>query len=122
MKKQYKRFQLKIKSQSGASITYALLLFLVCAVVSSVILAAGTAAAGRISQLVDSDQRYYAVSSAANLLKETFEKWEVRVDVLVDKDEKIIESIGKYYREKIKATENAWKAYNDKKKSIAQGN
>ncbi len=60
----------KLTSQSGASITYALLLFLVCAVVSSVVLAAGTAASGRMSQSVESDQRYYSVTSAAGLLKE----------------------------------------------------
>lgn len=59
----------KLTSQSGASITYALLLFLVCAVVSSVVLAAGTAASGRMSQSVESDQRYYAVTSAAEFLK-----------------------------------------------------
>ena len=66
----FKRLQSKMTSQSGASITYALLLFLVCAVVSSVILAAGTAAAGRMSQSVESDQRYYAVSSAVELIKD----------------------------------------------------
>ena len=63
------RISAKLKDQSGASITYALLLFLVCAVVSSVVLAAGTAASGRMSKSVDNDQRYYAVTSAAELLK-----------------------------------------------------
>ena len=69
----------KISSQEGASITYALLLFLVCATVSSVILAAGTAASGRMSKSVDSDQRYYAVTSAARLLKEVVEQYEVKI-------------------------------------------
>lgn len=59
----------KLTSQTGASITYALLLFLVCAVVSSIILAAATAASGRISGSVSSDQRYYSVTSAVQLLK-----------------------------------------------------
>lgn len=58
----------KLTSQSGASITYALLLFLVCAVVSAVVLTAGTAAAGRISGSVDNDQRYYSVTSAVKYL------------------------------------------------------
>ena len=62
------RIRQKLTSQSGASITYALLLFLVCAVVSSVVLAAGTAASGRISQSVSTDQRYYSVTSAARVL------------------------------------------------------
>ena len=58
----------KLRSQSGASITFALLIFLVCAVVGSVVLAAGTAASGRMSRLAEMDQRYYSVNSAARLL------------------------------------------------------
>lgn len=58
----------KLRSQTGASITYALLLFLVCAVIGAVVLTAGTAAAGRVSQMAEMDQRYYSVSSAAELL------------------------------------------------------
>lgn len=60
----------KLGSRRGASITYALLIFLVCAVVSSVVIVAGTAAAGRMANLAQFDQRYYAVTSAAELLKE----------------------------------------------------
>jgi len=59
---------LKLRSDRGASITFALLLFLVCAVVSSVVIVAGTAAAGRMSHLTEMDQRYYAVTSATGLL------------------------------------------------------
>ena len=59
----------KLKSQTGASITFALLLFLVCAVISSVVIVAATTAAGRMSQLPEMDQRYYAVTSAARLLQ-----------------------------------------------------
>ena len=58
----------KIQSSKGASITFALLIFLVCAVVSSVVIVAGTTAAGRMSQTAQTDQRFYAVSSAAELL------------------------------------------------------
>ena len=60
----------KLRSDRGASITFALLLFLVCAVVSSVVIVAGTAAAGRMSELAEMDQRYYAVTSAAGLLRD----------------------------------------------------
>ena len=63
----------KLRSERGASITFALLLFLVCAVVASVVLTAGTAASGRLSQQVESDQRYYSVSSAARLLQTEIE-------------------------------------------------
>ncbi|MBR1560669.1 MAG: hypothetical protein IJ646_10565, partial [Clostridia bacterium] len=51
----------------------ALLIFLVCAVVSSVVVVAATAAAGRMSQLPEMDQRYYAVTSAAGLLRSEIE-------------------------------------------------
>lgn len=62
----------KLRSNEGASITFALLLFLVCAVVSSVVLTAGTAASGRLSEIAKMDQRYYSVTSAAELLKNQF--------------------------------------------------
>lgn len=58
----------KIRSESGASLTMALLLFLVCSVFGAIILTAATAAAGRVSKLPEMDQRYYSVSSAAQLL------------------------------------------------------
>ena len=58
----------KLKTQDGASISFALMLFLVCAVLSSAVIVAGTAAAGRLSRLAETDQRYYAVTSAAELL------------------------------------------------------
>ena len=58
----------KIRSRRGASLTFALLLFLVCAVVGSLVLAAGFAAGGRLAGLAESEQRYYAVNSAAELI------------------------------------------------------
>ena len=58
---------MKLRSRKGASLTFALLAFLVCAAVSAVLLAAGMAAAGRVSNLEESDQRFYAVESAVQL-------------------------------------------------------
>ncbi len=63
----------KIRSREGASISFALLAFLVCAVISSVVIVAGSTAAGRMSQIAQSDQRYYAVNSAAGLLQSTLD-------------------------------------------------
>lgn len=63
-----KRIQQKIRSQRGASLTWGLLMFLVCAVIGSVVLTAGTAAAGRLKNMAETEQRYYAVNSAAELL------------------------------------------------------
>ena len=67
----------KIRSRRGASLTFALLLFLVCAVVGSVVLVAGTAASGRMSQIAEMDQRYYSVNSAARLLIDTIDGEEI---------------------------------------------
>lgn len=58
----------KLRSPRGASIIMALLLFMVCAIVGTVVLTAGTAAAGRASQLAAADQRYFSVTSATELL------------------------------------------------------
>ena len=70
----------KIKSQRGASITFALLLFLVCSVVSIVVVVAGSAAAGRMSQRAETDQRYYAVTSAVELLCDDFKDMTATVE------------------------------------------
>ena len=70
----------KIQSQKGASITFALLIFLVCSVVSIVVVVAGSAAAGRMSERAETDQRYYAVSSAAELLCDDFKGTKVEVE------------------------------------------
>ena len=64
------RVQKKIGSESGASITFALLLFLVCAALSAIVLVAATAAAGRMSGLAENEQDYYAVTSAAGLINQ----------------------------------------------------
>lgn len=70
----------KLSSRRGASLTFALLMFLVCAVVGSVVLTAGTAAAGRMSQIAEMDQRYYSVNSAARLLIDLLENKEIRYE------------------------------------------
>ena len=83
----------KIKSQKGASITFALLLFLVCAIISSIVIVAATAVGGRASQMAQLDQRYYSVNSAAELLRDVLEQQTVVVTAgtktvtTVDQDE-----------------------------------
>ena len=59
----------KLTSRAGASLGISLLLFLVCAVLGSVILTAGTTTMSRVSAVSGSDQRYYSVTSAAELMK-----------------------------------------------------
>ena len=73
MKTKTKGLRRKLASRRGASITFAMLLFLICAVIGVIVLVAGTAAAGRTSRLVEADQRYFAVNSAAQLLREEIE-------------------------------------------------
>ena len=58
----------------------AILLFMVCAVIGGIILAAATAAAGRISQMAEMDKRYFNVTSAAELLAHKLEDQEVTID------------------------------------------
>ena len=69
-----RRISKKLRSSKGASLTFALLAFLVCAVISAVLLASASAASGRLSGLAESDQRYYAVTSAAQLFCDTLEE------------------------------------------------
>jgi hypothetical protein len=57
----------KFRSQHGASLSMALMLFLVCTTVASIVLAAGSAAAGRISQIKQMEKSYCNVTSAAEL-------------------------------------------------------
>ena len=59
----------KLNSDRGASLMLALLAFLICAVLGSVVLTAGTASSGRFAELGNMEQRYYAVTSAAELLR-----------------------------------------------------
>lgn len=70
----------KLRSRTGASISFALLLFLVCAVLCSVILTAATAASGRMSNMAETDQRYYAVTSAAELMKDLINGKTVKIE------------------------------------------
>ncbi len=78
-----KKLTEKLHSRRGVSILFALLLFLVCSVFGAAVLSAGVAAAGRVSSadnkngattttsLILMDQRYSAVTSAANLFRNT---------------------------------------------------
>lgn len=65
-----KAVQRKLCDRSGATLTVALLFFIMCAAAGSVILAAATTSTGRLSQLQASDQNYYAVVSAAKLIRD----------------------------------------------------
>ena len=78
----FKSLKNKLNQERGASLTYALLLFMVCAVVGSVVLTAATAAAGRASENYAYDQRYYSVTSAAELFSDKLGGESVTFDIV----------------------------------------
>ena len=71
----------KLRSRQGMSLLLALLAFLICAVAGSVLLTAGTASSGTISERVKMDRRYFSVTSAAEFLREKFDEKSVSVKV-----------------------------------------
>ncbi len=68
------RIRKKLQETTGASLSLALLFFVLCAVAGSVILSAATTVPGRFSGLVRKEQRSYAVDSAARLLGDYFKE------------------------------------------------
>ncbi len=94
----------KLRSSKGASLTFALLAFLVCAVISAVLLASAWAASGRASDLAKMDQRYYAVTSAAQLFCDTLDNQEIVV---------------KRYYENTETTKAKW-IYNEASDSVVK--
>lgn len=60
----------KLRTQRGASVAVALLIFLICSVVGSIVLTAGTGAMGTLSRQPQLDRSRYSVSSAARLLQQ----------------------------------------------------
>ena len=67
------RIKAKLASQSGASAVLALLFFLTCMMVGSVVLTATSANVGRLAATRQTQQDYFAVSSAARLFQEELE-------------------------------------------------
>ncbi len=81
------RLMMKWRSNRGASITFALLLFLVCAMVSTVVVVAASTAGGRFSSLDEMDMRYYAVTTAEERLCKLFDGKSAIVTYLMPSDE-----------------------------------
>ncbi|MGN0361251.1 MAG: hypothetical protein ACI4ET_00225 [Bilifractor sp.] len=68
MKRKIIQIQKKIRSEKGASLSVALLFFLVCAIVGSVIVAAATSSMGRMKDLSVNEKEKNAVYSTARLV------------------------------------------------------
>lgn len=91
----FKLVKRKIKSETGATIALALLLFMVCVVIGGIILAAATASSGRFSELKKTDARYYAVMSSVELLaKELTEKTVTIQQTRVERQNQLHQTIG----------------------------
>ena len=78
----------KLRSNIGASLSFALLLFLVCAIIGAVILTAGTIASGRLAEKAKMDQRYYRVTSAVEFLKDELTSEDQSVELFRTRKEK----------------------------------
>ena len=88
-----KRIRRKMRSKRGASITFALLIFLVCAMVSSVVIVSATTAAGHMSSQAEMDERYYAVAEATQMLRNSIEGKQVKADEVDDIEDALLKSV-----------------------------
>lgn len=71
------RVQRKIEDRSGASLSVALLFFLVCAIVGSILITAASVSVGRLKNIELGEQDRYAVDSAMELIAENMKGGEV---------------------------------------------
>ena len=88
----------KLHAQQGATITAALLFFLVAAVCGSIILGAATATLSRVKNQAKDTQAYYAVTSAAQLIRDDLmdSKWLITMEetyTVEDGTTKVVPSI-----------------------------
>jgi len=60
----------KLRAKDGASIFMGLMFLMVCLMVGAVVLAAATAAAGKLAELRENEQNYLNVASAARMVKD----------------------------------------------------
>jgi hypothetical protein len=70
----------KIRSSEGVTILLALLFFMLCSVVGSIILSASTAASGRLAGLKEQEKAYYEAGSAASFVAGMFDDAVIAVD------------------------------------------
>ena len=72
----------KLKSNEGASLMVALLFFVICAALGSIVLTAATSASGRLTGIKKNNKDMYILKSAANMFKDGWEG----VDIYLYKD------------------------------------
>ena len=75
----------KGRSRRGAAMVFALWIFAVCTLAGFVALSAAASTAVRVRLLIEADQRYYSVSSAALLLRDLLQQQSVDPFVVVQR-------------------------------------
>ena len=80
------RFNKKLKSQSGASVALALLVFLLCSLVSGAIIAAASASSGTLANAINTDKETYLLKSATKVVDTYFEdkEWSAKDETFSD--------------------------------------
>lgn len=96
--------QRKLKNKNGASLSIALLIFLLCATVGSVVLAAANTSYGTLVGKNQSDQKKYALVSAAETFRDTAETIIINVPIDAETSPDVSDSMLKevIYRTAIK--------------------
>ncbi|MCR5097193.1 MAG: hypothetical protein K6A70_10745 [Erysipelotrichaceae bacterium] len=84
----------KLKSNEGASLMVALLFFVVCAAIGSIVLTAATAASGRMKGIKNNNQNFYSVLSAAKIYETDWTQGAVTMYRNAEGKIKIIDSTG----------------------------
>lgn len=74
------------RSQRGASLLLALFLFMICSLLAAIVLSASTAAVGSYKGITEMDQRYYSVTSAADVLKSKIDNDSLSMQIVRTKD------------------------------------
>ncbi|MBQ9328960.1 MAG: hypothetical protein IJ225_10590 [Solobacterium sp.] len=69
----------KLKNNDGATLMLALLFFIMCAVVGSIVLTSASGVSGQLATMKKDDQEYYAVSSATRYIRDSLEDVEFTV-------------------------------------------
>lgn len=76
----------KLRDNSGASLLIALLFFMICAVIGTLILTIAVAASGRMLHLKENQQSYYNIYSATKLLEEEIQNTSYSKYVQIDSE------------------------------------
>lgn len=83
----------RLTNQKGVTLPLALLFFIVCAVIGSIILATATVASNRVGGLVSQQQPYYTTTSAAKMMKNILEGTSCELVYIKEDGQKVSESI-----------------------------